>query len=489
MAGMAGIIREETTGKDLGEMLKKIRHRGNDDTLVRRSSLGAVGYIGNYSASQKSIGFSSGEWPLVLMDGFLVREDAEKHEVSDADYVKALYAQHGKDAFSLLRGSFSGAVVDDQECVIFRDHVGARPVVYHAEGDDLVFASEGKSLTRHAESVEELEPGCCYSTKDGRKSFPQAKEKNLPDCSSVEEAVKAVRDMVIEAVEQAIAHGDVQGVALSGGLDSSIILAVASQYDSSLKAFSTTVAEHPGEDLHYAKMMAERFGVEHHIYGITQKDIEQIIPSAVYHLESFDEDCISGYIANYYTSRLAAKHMNSVLVGEGADELFGGYFRELQDIDDPEEKERIGRRLLEVAYNTALRRLDRAWMANGVEYHAPFIDPGVAAAANAVPMELKVKEQNGRPIEKWILREAFRDMLPREIADRPKLRFARGVGVDSMMDQAVEKHVSQSDFDKNPVTRKGIKLNSPKELYYYQLFQERFPAGYEGLTGRWDPFK
>ena len=111
---------------------------------------------------------------------------------------------------------------------------------------------------------------------------------------------------------------------------------------------------------------------------------------------------------------------------------------------------------------------------------------------NKLPMELKVREGNGAgngSIEKWILREAFRDILPPEIADRPKMRFSRGVGVDDQVDKVIPVSFGEKELKKTPKSRGGISLQSPKELYYYRLFQEQFPSGYEVLTARWDPFK
>ncbi|MGM0432562.1 MAG: asparagine synthase-related protein [Spirochaetota bacterium] len=483
-----GSSTQRVSSRMIGSMLKDIRHRGPDTTMIRQCSAGAVGYAGIQLSSYKSTGFSCGKEPIVCIDGALIRDDAD-NDLSDADYVRKLYMTNGKKGLGMLEGSFACAVIDGEESILARDPVGARPLVYNLSPEGrFAFASEAKALRTLAESVEELPPGHYYTPKDGLKPLEAAVPPRTYDCSTMDKAVKTVRETVVEAVKQAMESGDIGGVALSGGLDSSIILAVAHEFNKDLEVFSTTLAEHPGEDLKYAKMMVDYLGLKHHIYGITQKDIEQIIPEAVWYLESFDEDCISGFIANYYTSRMASERVNSILVGEGADELFGGYFRELKDIPDPEEKERIGRKLVDVAYNTALRRLDRAWMANSVEYFAPFLAPSVVAASQAIPMDFKVYGEDS-PIEKWVLREAFRDMLPAEIADRPKLRFARGVGVDNLMDKAVEKKVDEKAFLDNPVSKSGIPLFSAKELWYYQLFQQYFPQGYEELTARWDPFK
>ncbi len=288
-----------------------------------------------------------------------------------------------------------------------------------------------------------------------------------------------------------MADGAVEGVSLSGGLDSSIIAAVARQFNAKLKLFSCTIKRYPSKDIGYAKLMANYLGLEHHIYRITDEDIARIIPRAIWHLESFDEDCVSGFIANFYTSRMVSQFTNCILVGEGADELFGGYFGELQKVSDPAQREEVARKLISIAYNTALRRLDRAWMANSVNYRTPYLDPAVTAFSNKIPLELKVREDEtqGREVEKWILREAFRDLLPSEIVNRPKLRFARGVGVDDLMDEITAKKVGKKTQGKNPKAQQGVGLNSPKEHYYYRIFRRYFPKGYENLTARWDPFK
>ena len=495
MSGLAGYLVEEEAPEKaerkaeqveqkVEQMLGAIEHRGSNGPIIKNGMSGALGFVG-----AKEEGITGKEAPYVAIDGTLVRTD-DTAGTTDAEYLRELYLKHGKEAFSKVSGTFACAIMDKDECIVARDHVGARPVIFHKSlQGDFFFASEAKALKELADNVEELPPGHYYATGEGLRQFDKCPVA-LPEWDTTEEAVSAVREVLVEATKHALSSGNIEGVALSGGLDSSILLAVAHQYDQNIKAFTSTLAVNHGEDLQYAIMLADALGVEHHIYEITLEDIKAIIPDAVWYLESFDEDCIVGFIANYYTARLAAGHARSVLVGEGADELFGGYFRELQDISDPEKKERIGRRLLEVAYNTALRRLDRGWMSNSIEYHAPFLHPAVVDICNEIPMDLKCYATGeGESIEKWILREAFRDILPPEIADRPKIRFSRGVGVDDQVDKVIPESIGAKDLQETPASSGGIALQSPKELYYYRLFQEHFPAGYEGLTCRWDPFK
>ena len=490
VAGIAGIIGKGATAEKVNGMLETVRHRGPGSTTVQAVPGGVVGIAEmRPSTSAASREVENGP-PVVLLDGVLYNRRLDSS--SGTAVLRELYKGQGTGCFPELDGSFACAVADGSQVIIARDGVGARPLVYGTGPDGtFYFASEAKALRAFVEEVQELPPARCFSSVTGLESF-RPFSPPVPEFDGPEEAARVLRELVIQAVERAMSGGEVGGVSLSGGLDSSIVLAVARDLDPRIKAFSSTIKDHPGEDLAYARLMAREADVELYVYELTDEDIAEVIPTSIWHLESFDEDCVSGFVANYYTSRLASRFTDCVLVGEGADELFGGYFRELASISEPAEQERVARKLLEVAYNTALRRLDRAWTANSVEYRPPFLDAAVAAFSNKIPLDLKVyaaEHAAETPVEKWILREAFRDLLPAEIADRPKLRFARGVGVDSLMDRAVAGKVSQQEFASAPQAERGLRLNSPKELHFYKLFRECFPAGYEGLTVRWDPFK
>ena len=229
--------------------------------------------------------------------------------------------------------------------------------------------------------------------------------------------------------------------------------------------------------------------MEHHIYLISDSDITGLVSDAVWYLESFDEDCISGILSNYYVSKIVKEHSNLVLVGEGADELFGGYRMVLKNpkVKSEEQRETLAQKLVEIAYNTALRRLDRAWMANGVVYRTPYLDTKVVAFSQKIPMTWKIYGEN--QVEKFILREAFRDMLPEKIANREKLRFSMGTGMDDVMDELVSENIDPEEIKQRSKAAYGLPFASFKELYYYDEFLQLFPPSYEKHTVRWDPFK
>ena len=492
MAAIAGIISKNGEKLDNGagrveKMLNLMRHRGPDAITVRLLPEGTVtiGAAAINLAPSRTQCASVDNPPYIVFDGELFNDHADGQ--TDLQLFEEYYRKYGKDCFKYLDGSYCCAIVEDGETFIARDHVGARPLFYGSENGLFVFSSEMKGLIDYIRfDVHELEPGHIYSTRDGLKPV-EAYVPEVPEAENLEQATGVVRDLLIKAVEKRM--DGVNAIALSGGLDSSLIAAIAKQYNPDIHLFTGTIDSADAPDLPMAELMAEFLGLEHHIYRITDKDISGIIPDAVWYLESFDEDCISGIIANYYVSRMVKEYSHNVMVGEGADELFGGYRMVLKNpkVTSNEHREELARKLLSIAYNTALRRLDRAWLANSVTYQTPFLDPSVLAFSRKIPMDWKIYGE--KQTEKYILREAFKDMLPKEIYQREKLRFAMGTGIDDVMDEVVSKVVDPKRLEELSTSYCGMPFATFKEIYYYDEFLRKFPSAYEKQTIRWDPFK
>lgn len=493
MTAIAGIISQH--GKVDGDctehvraMLRLMRHRGPDNTIIRTlfDDRGAVGANELNLTPQKTYGTALEENPYLLFDGELYRE--ARNGESDIELFRRAYEKYGSECFRHLEGTYTCAVVEkDDEVILARDPVGSRPLFFGSDNSVFYFSTEMKGLAAHVKfNLQELPPGHVYSTKSGMKPFAPFSPR-IPPFENLNQAAGVLRELLIEAVRKRM--DGVGGISLSGGLDSSIVAAIAKEFNSHLHLFTGTIDKAPGPDLENAKVMAEFLGMEHHIYRITDSDIDSLLSDAIWYLESFDEDCISGFISNYCVSRMAKEYTNCVLVGEGADELFGGYRMVLKNprVKNAEQRERLARRLLEISYNTALRRLDRAWMANGVLYETPFLDPAVVAFSRKIPMAWKIYGE--KQVEKYILREAFRGMLPDRIIDREKLRFSMGVGTDDVMDELVARKIEPREMEKRPKAAYGLPFASFKELFYYDEFLRFFPASYEKQTVRWDPFK
>jgi len=494
MSSIAGIVSQRgklqgNSPKLVGRMLKNMLHRGPDNSVVRslRDDRGALGANEINIPDGKTFSSSLDEPPYILFTGAIYNSRSDG--MNDVEIVREYYEKYEQDAFTKLDGSFSCAIVEkNEEVILARDHVGAVPLFYGSDNSTFCFSTEMKGLKDHIQfDIEELPPGCIYSTKKGKKEFgaftPETPE--LP--ATIDEAAKIIREQLIEAVR--IRMPGVGGVSLSGGLDSSIIAAIAKEFNPKLQLFTGTVQSAKGPDLENAKLMADFLGLEHKIYEITDGDIVDFIPEAIWYLESFDEDCISGILSNYYVSKMVKEYTDCIMVGEGADELFGGYRMVLKSpkVKSPEQRERLAKKLLDISYNTALRRLDRGWMANGVDYRTPFLDKRVVDFSQKIPMAWKIYGEN--EVEKYILREAFRDMLPEKIANREKLRFAMGTGMDDVMDGLISNIIDPKEIDHRPKAAYGLPFASFKELYYYDEFLQLFPPSYEKQTVRWDPFK
>jgi asparagine synthase (glutamine-hydrolysing) len=494
MAGIAGILSIngdalEGCGHQVGKMLERMYYRGPDNVAVRTlpDHHGALGANEVNLTPERTGCTSLSRPPFIVFDGELFNESASGQY--DVELFRELYEKHGEKCFSLLEGSYTCAIVDAREVILARDPVGARPLFYGSEHGRLCFSSEMKGLIDHIRfDVNELPPGHIYSPSQGLRPF-EPFVPDVPEPGTMNAAALTLRQLLTEAVQKRMPG--VKGVSLSGGLDSSITAAIAKEYNPDIHLFTVTIDSAPGPDLESAVVMAEFLGLKrnHHIYRITDRDVSDAIPGAVWHLESFDEDCISGTISNYYASRMAKKYTDAVLVGEGADELFGGYRMVLKNpsVTGDAHREQLAQKLLDIAYNTALRRLDRAWMANGVVYRTPFLDARVIAFAKKIPMAWKIHGE--QQTEKFILREAFRDMLPERIANREKLRFAMGVGTDDVMDAVVSRIINPEEIKKRPESGYGMPFATFKELLFYDEFLKLFPPAYEKQTVRWDPFK
>lgn len=486
MAGIAGILRTGTGSGTAKRMLQAIEHRGPDSVRMHQTEQFCGGVRASDLSAHRGDGFAQDDGITVLFDGDIY--NARNNGASDAGVALELYKKYGRTFTSHLEGVFACAVYDGQGLLLARDAIGVRPMYWGTTGDgELCFASEAKALVGLVEDVAELPPATTYCSLTGLAGYlPHYPPVQINE--TFEDGAKTLRATLTRAVARRLEDGAVGACLLSGGLDSSIIAAAAYQLGATVPLVTVGVAGAP--DLANAKLMAEHLGAEHHVFHYDTDQIAAIIPEAVTALESFDEDCVSGAISNIFAARKAAEFTNCILSGEGGDELFGGYHL-LKDLPTEAERLQMMTRLIEVAYNTAVQRLDRSMMAGGVTYRTPFIDTDVIAMALQIPVRWKIHDAgNGKLIEKYVLREAFKDLLPEAIYKRPKLRFSAGTGTDGLMDQLAEQHAGDMIRSVPETTPGGYTLNSPKERWYYALFKGRFPAAcFEQLVGRWDPDK
>ena len=488
MAAIAGMTGNTNTRRDVLAMLDTMMHRGPGTRNVRSEAGFGLGVeVADLSAARGD-GFAAADDVILILDGEIYNE--REGDAADAWTALQLYREYGRTFPAHLKGVFACAVMDGDELLLARDSVGVRPL-YRGTAEDggVCFASEMKALVGLSRDVQELLPGTTYSSRHGVSGYiPQLPAVRIPD--DPRDAAEVLRECLMQAVERRLADGAVGACLLSGGLDSSIIAAAvkALGYDMPLM---TVGFEGGAPDIENARIVARHLGMPHEVRTFTADELERLVPHAVRTMESFDEDCVHGTMSNLFASELAGSVTDCILSGEGGDELFGGYHL-LKDVPTESGRLRMMQRLIEVAYNTAVQRLDRAMTGNSINYRTPFIDTEVIAFAAHLPVDWKIhRMEDGVFIEKWLLREAFRDLLPDAIYKRSKLRFSGGTGTDDIMDRIAAGHVADEEFNADTrSTPEGYTLNSPKELWYYRIFKEHFPDPcFERLVGRWDPGK
>jgi len=483
MAGIAGV--KGADNGELARMLERIKHRGPHETWINQEKGVNLGCceLNVGGDSRPGSHYTTGDDRAVVLDGRVYNH--EKGNKTDAEAVLSLYNKFGARFAERIDGDFACAISDGGQVILARDWAGIKPLYYGHSGGKLCFASEAKSLVGIADDVKEFPPGYVYSPEMGFLDYSRQKVET-PDFEDYEQAKKVVRQLLVEATEKRMKDGAVGGVLLSGGLDSSLIIYMAHEIKPDIEAF--TVSMEGGKDLPLAKDLTQLLGIKHHILMFGEKEINEILTQAISHQEMYEESCVHGAIANFLAAQFVKPYTSCVLTGEGADEFLGGYDGQFKQGGNPEEVTSIVDRLINVAHNTALQRLDRLAAANSIETRTPFLDTRVVDFCLKIPLECKIhgEEQVG----KWILRQAFEDTLPEHVIYQTKRFFAQGSGVAFIMRKMAEKHITEKELEEHNRIEGNPWLSSVEELYYYRIFKETFPEpAFDRLVGRWDPFR
>ena len=486
------------------QMSKTIRHRGpdwsgifaNDNAILAHERLAIVDP-------------RSGRQPLYSKDGKLVlavngeiynhREIRKQFEgkyefltQSDCEVILALYREKGPAFLEDLNGIFAFALYDieNNRFLIGRDHIGIIPLYQGRDKDGAFYvASELKALEGYCEKIEEFLPGQYYYSPDGKPTQWYSRDwmeyDNVKDnTSSVDELRQALED----AVERQLMSDVPYGVLLSGGLDSSIISAVAKKFAArriesgntedawwpQLHSFAIGLEGSP--DLAAARKVAEHIGSVHHEINFTVQEGLDAIRDVIYHIETYDVTTVRASTPMYLLSRyIKSMGVKMVLSGEGADEIFGGYLYFHKAPNAEEFHKETVRKLSKLHLYDCLRA-NKSLASWGVEGRVPFLDKEFMDVAMRLNPADKMAG-NGK-IEKHILRQAFEDYLPSEIAWRPKEQFSDGVGynwIDTLKEIASEK-VTDEQME-NVATRFPIQPPMTKEEYHYRsIYSELFPS-------------
>jgi asparagine synthase (glutamine-hydrolysing) len=337
------------------------------------------------------------------------------------------------------------------------------------------FASEIKALLPFTNEIEEFPPGYSWHSTSGFRQYYRLEAlrpvtlSNEPKADSA--ALAQVRSVLLKAVtKRMIADDNVPvGISLSGGLDSSIIAALARFTKEHIDTFAVGMVE--GEDLPASHEMAKHLGTRHHTYVYGFDEMVKALPEIIYYLESFDAALVRSAIPNYFLARLASDHVKVILTGEGADELFAGY-EYLKPIQNARVLQNELWTITNNLHNTNLQRTDRMTMAHSIEGRVPFLDRSMVETAFKLPPEWKM-QPHGTP-EKELLRRSFTDLLPEAIAWRPKQKFSQGTGSANLMSEYAHENISDHSYAEERTTSAGMELRSKEELMYYRIFRAQY---------------
>ncbi|MCF7822717.1 MAG: asparagine synthase B [Candidatus Marinimicrobia bacterium] len=485
------------------KMSKKVRHRGPDWSGI---------YCGNHAVMAHErlaiVDPISGGQPLYNEDKTLVLsvngeiynhqdlrlecKDYKFQTQSDCEVILSLYEKKGVDFLDDLNGIFAFALYDARKntYLIARDHMGVIPLYrgWDASGNFYV-ASELKSLEGVCTRIEVFPPGHYLSSTGGE--LKQWYSRDWSDYASVQNnknSIHKLRKALEASVHRQLMSDVPYGVLLSGGLDSSIVSAIAKKYAARriedhdqkkawwprLHSFAVGLDGSP--DLAAARKVADHINTVHHEILFTIQEGLDALHDVIYHLETYDVTTVRASTPMYLMARaIKAMGIKMVLSGEGADEIFGGYLYFHKAPDAKAFHEETVRKLNKLHLYDCLRA-NKSLAAWGIEGRVPFLDKEFMDVA----MRLNPKDKliNGERMEKWILRKAFEDYLPESVAWRQKEQFSDGVGyswIDSLK-SVVEKAVSAKQMA-NAKFRFPINTPQNKEEYYYRsIFAEHFPS-------------
>ena len=527
MCGIVGIFRSATQEDDcLGKneqkqpqalrqkalrMSQKIRHRGpdwsgiycGDSAVLAHERLSIVdpesGRQPLYSPDRKQVLAVNGE---IYNHQDIRRRLAGRYEFqtgSDCEVILALYREKGIDFLEDLNGIFAFALYDEEkdEFLIARDPIGVIPLYIGYDADGTVYvASELKALEGQCERYEPFLPGHYYwSVSPGVKWYYRRDWMQYDAVKKNTASVAAIHDALEDAVKRQLMSDVPYGVLLSGGLDSSVISAIAEKYstmriedDSRTKAYwprlhSFAVGLKGAPDLAKARLVADHIGTVHHEINYTIQEGLDALRDVIYFIETYDVTTVRASTPMYLLARvIKSMGIKMVLSGEGADEVFGGYLYFHKAPSAQAFHEETVRKLSKLHLYDCLRA-NKSLAAWGVEGRVPFLDKEFLDVAMRINPEAKMvtspsEELGGAFIEKYILRKAFADMLPAEVAWRQKEQFSDGVGY-SWID-TLKRITAEAVTDEQMAhAAERFPINPPKnkeEYYYRSIFAEHFPS-------------
>ncbi len=474
MEGIAGMI----GGLDRGlveKMLRRIHHRGpgssafySDDKVV----LGAR-CPGNHRGPALAVA----DGVAAASDSYLFNKEflrstivpGAESDISDAGLFLGMYRAIGTRMFDYIDGAYAAVIIDHGKTILARDPYGLKPLYISTGSGPVVYSSEMKSQMLTGGKFVPFPPEA-YLVSGERPRRIVLREIPWANGHVPKVPEERLRTYLTTSVDNCLSGASEANILLSGGIDSSVIAAVAAENAKSISTACVGTSE--SEDLRMARKVAEYLGTNHRERVFGKEEMLRILDDVIYAVESFDYPLIRSCIPNMMAVGLFKDKRSFTLCGEGGDELFAGYeFLRTMKSEAALRKARVN--LLYNSHRTGFQRVDRITSSASLDCRMPMMSGEMVSFG----LGLGLKELFGpkRAHAKYVLRKAFEKALPTDVIWRRKQKFSEGAGSAHIMAAEAQRIVSDHRFEARAKLLGGKDVRTKEEMWYYQIFREKFP--------------
>ena len=485
------------------EGLKATVSRGPDDQRITKVAGGVLGFqrlsimgltpegMQPFELDGSSVICNGEIYGFRKLRDELIKKGYSFKSDSDCEILLPLYKEYGTDMFAKLDAEFACVIYDGaaKEFIAARDPIGIRPLYYGKSYDGtIVFASEAKNLVRICRKVMPFPPGH-YFKGDEFHCYCDitAVAKVIHD--NIDTVCRNIHDKLVAGVKKRLDSDAKVGFLLSGGLDSSLVCAIAQrESDKPIRTFAIGMNT-DAIDLKYAKQAADYIGSDHTEIIITKDDVIAALDDVIHLLGTYDITTIRASMGMYLLCKAIHEQtdIRVLLTGEISDELFGYKYTDFAPSADAFQQESV-KRVRELHMYDVLRA-DRCISVNSLEARVPFGDLDFVKYVMAIDPEMKLNKYNKG---KYLLRHAFEgDYLPHEILYREKAAFSDAVG-HSMVDylkEYAENYYSDEDFELDCTKYTHAKPFTKESLLYREIFEKYYSGNSEMIVDFWMPNK
>ncbi len=489
---------------DIPAEFQKLKYRGPDNTII--NDFDSSGWMGFHRLKIMDVS-DDGNQPMVYENIHLVcngevynypelRAEYEDRfpfaSSSDCEVIIPMFLEKGiKQTACELDAEFVCVIYDSDQDKYFaaRDPIGIRPMFYgYTEQGDIMFASEMKSLHEICKEVKPFPPGHYY--EDG-KILPYRDISKVDKFSEdeLEEVLQKINYYLTKGVEKRLTADVPVGFLCSGGLDSSLVCAIAAKMmDKPIRTFAVGIDEDP-IDTKYARIVADYLDADHTEVLFTRQDIFDTLSTLIYNIETWDITTIRASMGMYLVSKYISENtdIKVLMTGEISDEIFGYKYTDFAPGPEAFQKE-AEKRIREIHMYDVLRA-DRSISSNGLEARVPFGDLDFVDYVMSIRPELKM---NFTGVGKYLLRKAFEgDYLPQEILYREKAAFSDAVGhsVTDYLKAWAEEMYTEEDMVLAQLNFRHSPPISKESLMYREIFEKHFPGRGDVIKSYWMPNK